>query len=127
MAVSKAAADLKRASAARGRAAEEARLRALHTIEEARAGVERARRALASARRASVVRPASAAETAIVEGMAEATCPACGRPFVVRYRAPRPSRGVTFPVACPLGECDGVASVEYPESAIDVQAEAVSP
>ena len=126
MAVSKASAELRRAAGARGRALEAARARALQTIEEARAAVERARKAVAaSARRASASR-ASRREGRPVEGSADATCPACRRDFVVRYRAERPAPTAVFPVACPLAECDGIASVEYPESATDVQVEAVS-
>jgi hypothetical protein len=124
MAVSKASAELRRAAVARGRALDVARARALETIEEARAAVERARRALAaSARLASVSRAASVSEGVPVEGTAEATCPACERPFVVRYRITRPAPAVAFPVACPLAECDGIASVEYPASATDVNVE----
>jgi hypothetical protein len=53
--------------------------------------------------------------------------PACRRDFVVRYRAKAlPTPTPAFPVACPLAECDGIASVEYPESATDVEAEALS-
>jgi hypothetical protein len=126
MAVSKASAELRRAASARGRALEAARARALQTIEEARAAVERARKAVAaSARRASASREGSRREGFPLEGRAEATCPACRRDFVVRYRAERPAPTAVFPVACPLAECDGIASVEYPESATDVQVEAV--
>jgi hypothetical protein len=127
MAVSKASAELRRAAGARGRALETARARALQTIEEARAAVERARKAAAaSARRASASREASRREGFPLEGRTEATCPACRRDFVVRYRAERPAPTAVFPVACPLAECDGIASVEYPESAMDVQVESVS-
>ena len=126
MAVSKASAELRRAAAARGRALEAARVRALQTIEEARAAVELARKALtASARRASASRAASAREGLPAEGSAEATCPACRNDFVVRYHAERPAPTAVFPVACPRAECDGIANVEYPESATDVQAEAL--
>jgi hypothetical protein len=127
MAVSKASAELSRAAGARGRALEAARARALQTIEEARAAVERARKALAaSARHAAAVRSASLREGRAVDGFTEATCPACRQDFVVRYRAERPTPTAVFPVACPLAECDGIASVEYPESATDVQAEPAS-
>ena len=125
MAVSKASADLRRAAAARGRSAEAARERARQAIEVARTEVERARRAIASARRASAARSTSGGDGAAADGAAEATCPACGGPFIVRYRAPRPGPTVAFPVACPVAECDGVANVEYPQSATDVRAEAV--
>jgi hypothetical protein len=127
LAVGKASAELRRAASARGRALEAARARAQQNIEEARAAVERARKALAaSARQAAVSRAASLREGRAVDGRVEATCPACRGDFVVRYRAGRPAPMATFPVACPLAECDGIASVEYPESATDVQAEAAS-
>jgi hypothetical protein len=127
LAVSKASSELKRAAVARGRALDAARVRALQTIEEARAAVERARKAIAaSARQASAVRSASRREDPPVEGRAEATCPACRQDFVVRYRLERPAPTATFPVACPLAECDGIASVEYPESAADIQVEPLS-
>ena len=127
LAVSKASSELKRAAVARGRALEAARARALQTIEEARAAVERARKALAaSARQASATRSASLREGQAVEGRAEATCPDCRHDFVVRYRLERPAPTAAFPVACPLAECDGIASVEYPESATDVQVEPLS-
>jgi hypothetical protein len=124
MAVSKASAELQRAAVARGRAVDAARTRALQTVEEARTAVERARKAIAaSARHAS--RSSSAREGKPVEGRAEATCPACRRPFVVRYRVERPAPTVAFPVACPFADCDGIASVEYPSSASDVDVEPV--
>lgn len=127
MAVSKASSELRRAAVARGRALEPARARALQTIEEARAAVERARKALAaSARHAAASRASSGREGRPASGSAEATCPACRRDFVVRYRAAQPIPTAKFPVACPLTECDGIASVEYPESATEVEAEAVS-
>jgi hypothetical protein len=127
MAVSKASAELRRAAAARGRGLAAARARAHQTIEEARAAVERARKALAaSARRASASRAAPPSDGQPVESSAEATCPACRNDFVVRYRAERPAPTAVFPVACPRAECDGIASVEYPESATDVQAEVLS-
>jgi hypothetical protein len=124
LAVGKASAELRRAAGARGRAVEAARARALATIEEARAAVERARRAIAAANRhASASRPSSVAEVAAVDGQAEAACPACRRPFLVRYRVARPAPAVAFPVACPLAECDGIANVEYPGSATDISVE----
>jgi hypothetical protein len=127
IAVGKASAELRRAAVARGRALEAARVRALQTIEEARAAVARARKALAaSARQAAASRAESPREGRAVDGRAEATCPACRRDFVVHYRAERPAPMATFPVACPLAECDGIASVEYPESATDIEAEAAS-
>lgn len=127
MAVSKASAELRRAASARGRSLEAARVRALQTIEEARAAVERARRAIAaSARHAAASRASSAREGRLASGRAQATCPACGRDFVVRYRAAPLTPTAAFPVACPLAECDGIATVEYPESATEVEAEAVS-
>ena len=126
MAVSKASAELRRAAVARGRALESARARALQTIEEARAAVERAHRAItASARHASVARASSVAEEATVDGRAEAACPACRHPFLVRYRVARPAPVVAFPVACPLAECDGIATVEYPSTATDVDVDPV--
>jgi hypothetical protein len=126
IAVSKATSELTRAAGSRGRVATAARARAVSTIEEARAAVEHARRAIAaSARRASGARAASAADGPPVEGQAEATCPACGRPFVVRYRAATKAPTVAFPVACPLAKCDGIASVEYPASAVEVNVDAV--
>ncbi len=128
LAVGKASGELRRAAGARGRAVEAARARALEAIEEARAAVERARRAIAaSARHASVSRSSGMAEGVPVDGRAEAACPACRRPFLVRYRVPRPAPAVAFPVACPLAECDGIATVEYPSSATDVDAEPVLP
>jgi hypothetical protein len=127
MAVSKASVELSRAAVARGRSLEAARVRALQTIEEARAAVERARKALAaSARQTSAARSALLREGRPVEGRVEATCPACRQDFVVRYRLERPAPTATFPVACPLAQCDGIASVEYPESATDVQVEPLS-
>jgi hypothetical protein len=126
MAVSKASSELRRAAAARGRALASARARALQTIEEARAAVERARKAVAASARRSSSRAASRREDRPAEGRAEATCPACRNDFVVRYRAEQLVPTAVFPVACPLAECDGIASVEYPESATDVQAEAAS-
>ncbi|HYU42446.1 MAG TPA: hypothetical protein VEQ84_09870 [Vicinamibacteria bacterium] len=126
IAVGKATADLARAAGSRGRATAAARARAASSIEEARAAVEHARRAIAaSARRTSGARAASAPAGPPVEGQAEATCPACGRPFVVRYRAAMKTPTVAFPVACPLAKCDGITSVEYPASAVDVNVDAV--
>jgi hypothetical protein len=126
IAVSKATAELTRAAGSRGRASAAARARAARSIEEARAAVEHARRAIAaSARRTSGARAATAADGPPVEGQAEATCPACGRPFVVRYRAAMKTPTVAFPVACPVAECDGITSVEYPASAVDVNVDAV--
>jgi hypothetical protein len=128
MAVSKASAELRRTAAARGRALEAARVRALQTIEEARAAVEHARKALAaSARRtAAASRSASRPEGRPAENSVEATCPECRNDFVLRYRLERPAPPAAFPVACPRAECDGIVSVEYPESATDVQVEALS-
>jgi hypothetical protein len=124
IAVGKATAELTRAAGSRGRVAAAARARAASSIDEARAAVEHARRAIAaSARRGT--RAASAPGGPPVEGQAEATCPACGRPFVVRYRAALKTPTVAFPVACPVAECDGITSVEYPASAVDVNVDAV--
>jgi hypothetical protein len=123
MAVSKASAELRRAAAARGRALEAARTRALQTIEEARAAVARARKAIGASHRFAASRRASAPEGAPREGTVEATCPACRRDFVVRYRAERAVPLAVFPVACPVAACDGIASVEYPESATGIAAE----
>jgi ElaB/YqjD/DUF883 family membrane-anchored ribosome-binding protein len=126
MAVSKATAELTRAAAARGRSADAARARALRTVEEARAAVGQARKAIAaSSRRAGGTRSAPAREAPPVEGRVEAMCSACRRVFVVRYRAPLPGPMVAFPVACPLAECDGITSIEYPASATEVEVEAV--
>jgi hypothetical protein len=125
MAVSKASADLRRAAAARGRALEAARTRALQTIEEARAAVERARKAIAASARHAASRTPSA-EVQTREGTVQATCPACRRDFVVRYRAEPAAPLAVFPVACPVAACDGIASVEYPESATRIEAESVS-
>jgi hypothetical protein len=126
IAVTKATAELTRAAGSRGRANAAARARAARSIEEARAAVEHARRAIAaSARRTSGARAATAPEGPPVEGQAEATCPACGRAFVVRYRAAMKTPTVAFPVACPVAECDGITSVEYPASAVDVNVDAV--
>jgi hypothetical protein len=127
LAVGKASAELRRAASARGRALAAARARAQQNIEEARAAVERARKALAaSARQAAASRASALREGGAVDGRAETTCPACRRDFVVHYRAERPAPMATFPVACPRAECDGIASVEYPEGATDVQAEPLS-
>ena len=124
IAIGKATAELTRAAGSRGRAAAAARARAASSIEEARAALEHTRRAIAaSARRGT--RAASAPGGPPVEGQAEATCPACGRPFVVRYRAAMKTPTVAFPVACPVAECDGITSVEYPASAVDVNVDAV--
>ena len=125
IAVSKATAELTRAAGSRGRVAAAARARASTSIEEARAAVEHARRAIASARRASGARAASAPDGPPVAGQAEATCPACGRPFVVRYRAATKAVTVAFPGAGPVAECDGIPSVEDPASAVDVNVDAV--
>ena len=125
IAVSKATAELTRAAGSRGRVAAAARARAASSIEEASAAVEHARRAIAAARRASGARAASAPDGPPAAGQAEATCPACGRPFVVRYRAATKAPTVAFPVACPVAECDGITSVEYPASAVDVNVDAV--
>jgi ElaB/YqjD/DUF883 family membrane-anchored ribosome-binding protein len=125
MAVSKASADLRRAAAARGRALEAARTRALQAIEEARAAVERARKAIAASARHGASRTPSVAEGQAREGAVEATCPACRRDFVVRYRIERVAPLAVFPVACPVAACDGIASVEYPESATRVETESV--
>jgi len=125
MAISKASAELRRAAAARGRALEAARTRALQTIEEARAAVERARKAIAASARHEASRTASVAEGETREGTVEATCPACRRDFVVRFRAARAVPLAVFPVACPVAACDGIASVEYPESATEIEAESV--
>jgi hypothetical protein len=32
---------------------------------------------------------------------------------------------VAFPVACPFAECDGITSVEYPASAVEINVGAV--
>ncbi len=125
IAVGKATAELTRAAGARGRAAAAARARAASSIEEARAAVEHARRTIAaSARRTSGARAASAPDGPPVAGKAEATCPACGRPFVVRYLAATKTPTVAFPVACPVAACEGITSVEYPASAVDVNVDA---
>jgi ElaB/YqjD/DUF883 family membrane-anchored ribosome-binding protein len=126
LAVSKASADLRAAASARGRALEAARVRAQKAIEEARVAVERARKAIAASARHVAPRAASQREGRAVEDRAEATCPACRQDFVVHYRAERPIPTAIFPIACPRAECDGIANVEYPESATDVQTEAVS-
>ena len=125
MAVSKASAELRRAAAARGRALEAARTRALQTIEEARAAVARARKAIAASARHATSRSPAAAEGPPLDGAAEATCPACRRDFVVRFRAARAAPLAVFPVACPVAACDGIASVEYPESATEIEAKSV--
>ena len=125
MAISKASAELRRAAAARGRALEAARTRALERIEEARAAVEQARKAIAASARHAAPRAPAVAEGPSLDGAAEATCPACRRDFVVRYRAERPVPLAVFPVACPVAACDGIASVEYPESATAIEAESL--
>jgi hypothetical protein len=125
MAVSKASAELRRAAAARGRALEAARTRALQTIEDARAAVARARKAIAASAHHPASRSRAVAEEQPLDGAAEATCPACRQDFVVRYRAERAVPLAVFPVACPVAACDGIASVEYPESATGIEAETV--
>src|SRR6267143_838443 len=42
-----------------------------------------------------------------------------------RARAAMKAPTVAFPVACPVAECDGITSVEYPASAVDVNVDAV--
>jgi len=97
-------------------------------VVEARAALEKTRQAIhasaarrrrqhAAADRADRPAPAGAG------GDVEATCPSCGRGLRVRYRAASQGPVVAFPVACPFEECEGVAAVEYPVSAVDVAVE----
>jgi hypothetical protein len=122
IAVSKATMELTRAARARGRAAETALEQALATVAEARAALERARQAIhASAARRRRTRNAAERQSAPpVDGEVESTCPSCGRAVLVRYRAASGSPVVAFPVACPDEDCEGVATVEYPATAVDV-------
>jgi hypothetical protein len=86
MAVTKATTALAYAAQTRGRSAQAALTQALTTVEEARALLRKARAALsASAARQRRERvSAMAAPDAASPGQSEATCPECGRGFVVR-------------------------------------------
>jgi hypothetical protein len=126
LAVSKATTALAHAARARGRSAETALALALKTVEEARVALHRARTAIAAsaARRPPSRAAAPAAKGGgAVEGQSDGTCPACGRAFVVRYRATTGAPVVAFPVACPSPKCDGVNAVEYPATAVEVTVE----
>jgi len=124
IAVTKATTALAHAAQARGRAVPGAVSRAGAAVEEARAALRQARDAIKAspARHGSGRRPTPPAPTfeEAVSGEVEATCPACRRPFVVRYRALGDGPLVAFPIACPSEDCDGVADVEYPASAVEV-------
>lgn len=128
IAVTKAATALSHAAMARGRSAGAALAQARAAVEEARLALQAARKAIAasSARRrlppSRLVPPAP--EEGALTGRAEATCPSCGRGFVVHYRAVAARPVVAFPVACPLAGCDGLSEVEYPASALEVTVEA---
>ena len=124
LAVSKAAAALTLAAGSRRRASAVALERALALVEDARQAVAHARLAIAAgAARREEPSPERTAETTGVEGDVQASCPACARPFVVRYRSSAARPLVAFPVGCPADGCDGLATVEYPVSviAVDVQ------
>lgn len=125
MAVTKATTALAHAAQARGRSAEAALAKALQTVEEARAAVRQARVAIMSAAGRRGPRATASVRTTDpgIDGQVEGSCPACGRSFVVRFRAVTAAPVVAFPVACPLAECDGVTAVEYPASAVDVSVE----
>ncbi|PYQ53315.1 MAG: hypothetical protein DMF78_09280 [Acidobacteria bacterium] len=126
IAVSKVTTALTQATRARGRAAETALEQAMAMVADARAALERARQAIhASAARRRRLHPADDRSSAPgVEGQVETTCPSCGRDLVVRYRAGNPTPVIAFPIACPFDDCEGVAAVEYPASAVDVAVEA---
>jgi len=128
IAVTKATTALTHAARVRGRGAEAALSQARTAVEEARAALRHAREAIAASAARRPARAARPPETPdggnAVAGEADATCPACGRGFVVRYRAVVPWPTVAFPVACPIAECDGLSEVEYPAAAIDVTVEA---
>jgi hypothetical protein len=114
---------LTHAANARGRGAEPAIARARQAVEDARAALQKTRRAItmATARSGSGGGPSpSPAAEATVEGQAEATCPACGLALVVRYRTATAGPVVAFPVACPDAGCDGVSLVAYPSTAVEV-------
>jgi hypothetical protein len=126
LAVSKAAMALTQAAGSRRRAGAVALDRALALVEDARQAVAQARLAIAAgaARRGERVRTERVDEASSgVEGDVQTSCPACGRPFVVRYRSASARPLVAFPVGCPADGCDGLATVEYPVSviAVDVQ------
>ncbi|HUG52761.1 MAG TPA: hypothetical protein VMR21_04145 [Vicinamibacteria bacterium] len=128
LAVTKATTALTHAAQVRGRGAAAALAQARAAVEEARASLQSAREAIAaSVDRRRVARSRATApppEEAALEGRAEATCTACGRPFVVRYRAVAAHPVVAFPVACPAPSCDGLAEIEFPASAVEVNVEA---
>jgi hypothetical protein len=130
MAVTKATTALTHAAQRRGRAAEVSLAKALEAVGEARAILQRARVTISASasRRRSASRSAAAARAAAEtaetpDGRLESSCAACGIPFVVRYRASADGPTVAFPVGCPAPRCDGVTSVEYPSSALDVVVE----
>jgi hypothetical protein len=130
MAVGKATAALTRAAQVRGRFNEAAVAQALEAVEDARAALQRARAAIAASAARRRPRPSPAPPTkldATVEGVAEATCPACEVALVVRYRATTAGPVVAFPVACPAADCDGVMEVAYPASTVEVTVEAAPP
>ena len=128
MAVTKATTALARAAQARGRTAEGAMTQALAAIQEARAALQAARVAIVAsmARRSSAARAPGSAAEATVQGQVDATCPACGRGLVVRFRAQAAAPVVAFPVACPIARCDGICEVAYPASAVEVEVEVAS-
>jgi hypothetical protein len=124
--LSEATTALTHAAQTRGRAAEVRLAKALEAVGEARAILQRARitiSASASRRRSASRSAAAAAAAETPAGRLESTCVACGTTFVVRYRAAAEGPTVAFPVACPAPRCDGVTSVEYPSSALDVVVE----
>lgn len=123
LAVTKAAAALTHAAGSRGRAGGAALERALALVEDARHAVAQARLAIAAGARREEPPTERAGGATGVEGDVQTSCPACARPFVVRYRSASARPLVAFPVGCPADGCDGLATVEYPVSviAVDVQ------
>jgi hypothetical protein len=130
LAVSKAAMALSHAASSRRRTGSAALERALALVEDAREAVAQARLAIAAgaARRGERGRSERVDEASSgVEGDVQTSCPACARPFVVRYRSASARPLVAFPVGCPADGCDGLATVEYPVSVIAVDVQLLSP
>src|SRR5262249_18225174 len=113
------------ASRARGRAGETALERAMVLVAEARAALGHARQAItaSSARRRRLRAASDRAPDSWMDGDVEATCLSCGRAIRIRYRATSATPLVAFPVACPFDDCEGVAAVEYPASAVEITVE----
>jgi len=129
LAVTQATTALTRTAQLRGREAEQARAAALSAVEKARLALSQARTAILAAenRRQQVQRrggtpPTEDSDKPGLAGHVEATCTACGRPFVVRYRYAKADATTVFPVSCPEPACDGTANVEYPTTAFQVEA-----